>query len=569
LRSKNHRCLALLLTGSLVAAACSGTGGGAGDEPGDESREAGGTDADAEVGPPQAGGSLVYGLEAETTDGWCLPEARLAISGIQVVRSMYDTLTVPDGDENFQPHLAESVEPNEDFTQWTITVREGVTFHDGSELTAEVVKNNLDAYRGARPPRSPDLFIFVFQDIESVEVTGPREVTVSMKRPWVSFDGFLYSSGRLGMMAQSQLDAEGQACRQQPIGTGPFMLEQWRPNESLTLTRNPNYWRTDENGEQLPYLEQLEYRPIPEVQQRVNGLQSGELDAFHATSDDGGTLLEARDQADAGQINLVESDDFSEVSHLMLNSGQPPFDNKLARQAVALAVDNARINEVVRRGLPELANGPFAPGAIGHLDDTGYPTEPDPERARQLAEQYEQETGEELTFRINSTPVPEIVQIVQLVQEDLANIGIETSTATFEQSALIEQAITGDFQMSTWRNYPGLDPDGLYVWWHSQSPDGSPNPVNFPRINDSEVDRLLDEGRVTGDREQREQIYQDLNRRLAEELYMLWGAWTIWAVPSATDVHGVVGARPVGTDGSEDYTGLALGHDPALLWREQ
>jgi peptide/nickel transport system substrate-binding protein len=109
----------------------------------------GGDDDDAGVGPPQRGGTLVYGLEAETTNGWCLPEGQLAIAGIQVARSIYDTLTVPTGDGSFAPFLAESVTPNADYTQWTITLRPGVTFHDGSPLTAEVVKNNLDAYRAA------------------------------------------------------------------------------------------------------------------------------------------------------------------------------------------------------------------------------------------------------------------------------------------------------------------------------------------------------------------------------------------------------------------------------------
>ncbi|MCZ7628743.1 MAG: ABC transporter substrate-binding protein [Microthrixaceae bacterium] len=100
---------------------------------------------------PVRGGELVYGIEAANSGGWCLPQAELAISGIQVAKSIYDTLTAPNADGEYVPFLAESVEPNDDFTQWTITVRDGVVFHDGSKLTAEVVKNNLDAYRGVYP----------------------------------------------------------------------------------------------------------------------------------------------------------------------------------------------------------------------------------------------------------------------------------------------------------------------------------------------------------------------------------------------------------------------------------
>ena len=121
------RVRGLLLALLLLATACAGVSSGS-------TQPSGGDDDDAGAGPPQYGGRMVYGLEAETTNGWCLPEAQLAIAGIQVARSIYDTLTVPDGEGGFQPFLAESVEPNADYTQWTITLRDGVTFHDGTPL---------------------------------------------------------------------------------------------------------------------------------------------------------------------------------------------------------------------------------------------------------------------------------------------------------------------------------------------------------------------------------------------------------------------------------------------------
>jgi ABC-type transport system substrate-binding protein len=91
--------------------------------------------------------------------------------------------------------------------------------------------------------------------------------------------------------------------------------------------------------------------------------------------------------------------------------------------------------------------------------------------------------------------------------------------------------------------------------------------VNFMGFDDPEVNQLLDRGRVTADRAQRQEIYAELNRELNRENYMLWSAWAIWAVPMDPDFHGVVGARP--PDGGADYTGLAVGHDMALAWKEQ
>ena len=111
--------------------------------------------------------------------------------------------------------------------------------------------------------------------------------------------------------------------------------------------------------------------------------------------------------------------------------------------------------------------------------------------------------------------------------------------------------------------YPVLDPDGLYVWWY-----GAGNPVNFMGFDDPEVNALLDQGRENPDPTARQQIYADLNRELAKENYMLWASWTIWAIPMQPEFHNVVGAQPPDYSKSP-YTGLALGHDLALLWKEQ
>ncbi len=191
-------------------------------------------------GTPVPGGEITYGLEAETASGWCLPEAQLAISGIQVARAIYDTLTAPDENGEIKPFLAESVTPNADNTVWTIKLRDGIKFSDGTALDATVVKNNLDAYRGTYPARQPLLFVFTFQDIASVDVVDPLTVTVTTKRPWVDFPWFLWGSARVGIMGQAQLDST--SCNDDLIGTGPFIKDSWTVNNSFVATKNPNYW---------------------------------------------------------------------------------------------------------------------------------------------------------------------------------------------------------------------------------------------------------------------------------------------------------------------------------------
>ena len=548
---RRRRWALVLLAIALVASACASVESGS-------TQVSGGDDDDAGMGPPQYGGRLVYGLEAETTNGWCLPEGQLAIAGIQVARSVYDTLTVPNGDGEFVPFLAQSVTPDAAATVWTIALRPGITFHDGSPLTAEVVKNNLDAYRGDYPARSSLLFQFVLGDIAAVDVVDPLTVQVTTTRPWPSFPSFLYSSGRLGILAQAQLD-DPDNCATDLIGTGPFKLVEWQVNDHLSLERNEDYWRTDADGNRLPYLDELEFRPVIEQQQRINGLKAGEIDAFHTST--ALTVDEMRALDEAQQVNLAESADFAEVAMLMTNATKPPFDNQVARAAIANALRIDLANEIQGKGIPQIANGPFAPGSLGYVEDTGMPRG-DVEEAKRLVEQYEAETGQPLKFQITSTPEPDTLASAQLAAQFFEEAGMDVSITSLDQSSLISAAISKDFQLMTFRNYPGLDPDNNYVWWYGQG-----NPVNFSGFDDPDVNRLLDAGRATADRAQRQLIYGELNHVLARQGYFLWSTWTRWAVPMDPAFHGVVGARPPG--GGPDYTGLALGHDMAYMWKEQ
>jgi peptide/nickel transport system substrate-binding protein len=545
------RLLALLLALLLVAAACGG------DDGGDDGTEGGLDDAEVDVpeaeGEPQMGGEVVYGLEAETNGGFCLAEAQLAISGIQVARTLYDTLTVPTESGEIEPYLAESVEPNEDHTEWRITPREGVVFHDGSPLDAQIIADNLNAYRGAYEGRSPLLFRFVFQDIENVTVDG-NEVVVSMKRPWVAFDWFLWGSSRVGIMGRAQLDADGSGCANNMVGTGPFKLESWTVNQSLVAVKNPDYWQQDESGNQLPYLDKITYRPINEVAQRVNALESGQIDMLH-TSDNEQLADRLRPLAEGGDVEVFESDAYGEVNYLMLNSSTPPFDNINARKAVAHALDREFLIEVRGGGIGTPADGPFAEDVLGYVEDPGFP-QFDVDMAKEFADTYQQETGEPLRFTYTFVTSESGSLTAQEIQTQMRDAGIEMDVRPAgDQATTINQALAGDFQAVGWRNHPGADPDTQYNWWYEGSP------VNFGRITDPEVNRLLDEGRTNP--ENREQTYQDLTRRFAEQVWNIWTSRTIWAVGHHADIKGVLGPTiPRGAN----FPGLGTGHFVHGMW---
>lgn len=500
---------------------------------------------------------MVYALEAENTNGWCLPEGQLAIAGIQVARAVYDTLTIPNEDAEYVPFLAESVEANDDFTEWTIKVREGVTFHDDTELTGEVVRNNIEAWRGKYPGRTALLLQFVFSNIASTELVDPMTVKVTTATPWPSFDAYLFLSGRAGIMAQSQLD-DTQTCDAKLVGTGPFEQVEWTENESFLAKKNPDYWQKDADGNQLPYLDEIEFRPIVDGEARQNSLIGGEISALHTSGAEQVQFLQA--EAESGNVNLTSSDDFAEVSYGLFNTSRPPFDNINARKAAAYAFDSEGFNQVRNLDLFTMASGPFAPGEIGYLEDAGFPRY-DLDEAKKYAALYQEETGNPLEFTISSVDDPSTLASVEFIQNNAEAVGATVRVRPIAQAELITTAISGDFQALSWRNHPGGNPDGQYVWWHSTSP------ANFGRINDPELDRLLDEGRAETDEERRREIYEDVNRLFADKVYNLWFNWTQWNVATAPNVFGVYG--PDLPDGSKPFTGLATGHSVTGMWIEE
>ena len=550
-RASWQRLLVIIAALSFVVAAC-----GSSSNKNGASNSGGGGTSSSETSKPVVGGKVVYGLEAETTGGFCLPEAQLAIAGIQVARSVYDTLTAPNDKGEYKPYLAKSVDHSADYKTWTIGLRDGVKFTDGTALDATVVKNNLDAYRNAYPNRHPLLFTFVFTNIDTITATDPMTVTVTTKLPWIDFPAYLYSSGRLGMMGQAQLD-DATGCDKNLIGTGPFMPH--GPVTSTTdidLFKNPSYWQKDADGTQLPYLDELEYRAIPDDNARLNALQSHQLDVLH--TDVPQVITQLQPMADSGSISLTTSDNQAETAYVMFNSSTAPFDNADARAAVVEAFDTDTYNQTQNAGLLTEANGPFAPGNLGNLDNTGY-SKFDLNGAKAKVAAYKAATGQDLAFTLSTTNEPITIQGAQLFQQMMKDAGIAVTLANTDQSTLINQAIAGQFQAVGWRNHPGGDPDTQYVWWHSGSP------VNFGRIKDATLDQLLDDGRSNPDAAARKKDYEDLNRLFAQQNYNMWEYWVKWSIATQTNVHGVYGPDlPDG--GGKPAPGLAVGHPTLGLY---
>ncbi len=498
-----------------------------------------GASAGAASGPTH-GGTLTFALGAETTGGYCLPgTAELATQGIEVATAIYDTLTTINSKGQIVPFLAKSVTPDATFTHWTVQLRSGIQFQDGEPLDANAVKLNLDTYRGDNPNIASQLSPFSLKPITSVDVTGPLTLELTTSEPWPALPWYLYGTGRTGIVAPAQL-ASNQVCPTRMIGTGPFELVSWQPNEDLIVKRNPHYWRPG-----LPYLDEIKFEIVTDAASMQNGLVGGDYDVIQTA--DALSILALRERKASGQSNEYDTDAGAEVGYGLLNLAKPPFNDINARLAVAYAGDANELNQIRNRGLETIATGPFAPNTPYYLTPAQARAAGAPyhniAKAKHYAALYSAaHGGQPLNFEFLTSTDPELLAQAEVVKEQDAKAGIGLTIKQVDQSTLISLALAGDFDESAFLNHPQGDPDTQYVWWHSGSP------VNFSHINDPVIDSDLDQARVSTNPSQRVALYRNLNERFSSQVYELWAWYNKWAVASQPNVQGLINSPlPDGT----------------------
>ncbi len=553
------RLLAVLLALGLVAAACGGDDDDSGGGGTDTTAGGGGsTETTEAAGEPTPGGSLVMGIEADTSSPWTPSKAVCAVSCHAVMRAVYDPLTLIDEDGNVIPNLA-TVEPNADYTVWTITAQPGVTFHDGTPFDGAAIADNL-----ARQQAS-FLTGKVLTDVTAIEVdpADPMKVNVTMSRPWVAFDYYL--SAQIGYMASPTWMAAADSdpsLESKPVGTGPFVFDSYQVGQSFKASKNPDYWQ-----EGYPYLDSIEYRIIPDGKTRENALLAGDLDAMHTTT--GETIANLREQA--AEYPMIESTQWGETGYWLMHVTQEgsPLTDQRVRCALAYATDVETIRQATGAGVADIANGPYSPEQIGYLEDTGYPTY-DVEQAKALVDEYEAENGPiELAYATTNDATN--LQTAQLIEQMWKDVGIDISIEQIEQGQFIVTALQGDFQVFLWRNHGGSDPDGQYVWWTSDNalPVGQ-LALNFGRIKDDVIDENLDIIRSNPDPAARQAAAEAINRQFGEQCYNLWGTWTVWAIPHTPSVMGIEDyLSPDGTAVAEAVGTTSGSFFPQSVWIQQ
>ncbi len=522
-RSAALRLLAVSLAIGVGATACGGSSDG---DATTSSTADGASGASPNVtipaeGEPTAGGALTYGVEAET-DGWNPATARWAISGHLIGMTIFDPLAAYDADGVAQPYLAESFEADDTGTMWTIGVRDGVSFHDGTPCDAAAIAKALEAFRGSILTKG------ALTPIESITVVDASTIEVRMSSPWFTFPSALTT--QVGYVAApAQLDATGEASVAEPIGTGPFVFEEWVPDDHLGVSKNTAYWRDG-----LPYLDEITFEPIVDATTRVNGLLAGDLDVVHVVNAD--TIADLEVAADNGEIQLLLDPTEQEEFFLMPNQAKPPFDDLDARLAVAHAIDREKYNETFGAGLTQLATGPLMPANPWYtkVEPPAY----DPEAAKELVAAYEAEHGP-ISFTMAAAADPYSRSSVQSFVEDLAAVGIEVEAEFTDQTQLIGAVVGGQYDMVLWRQFAAADPDADYIWWHSGTGDPTSIDLNLAKISDPELDAALDAGRSTADDAVRMEAYAEVQRLMNDNAHYIWLNHTQWAIGTANDVRDI------------------------------
>ncbi|MGB8860854.1 MAG: ABC transporter substrate-binding protein, partial [Ilumatobacteraceae bacterium] len=478
----------------------------------------------------------------------------------QVIRNIYDSLTLPNDSGSWSPYLASAVTPNDDYTEWKITAREGVTFHDGTPFDgAAIVENLTRAKQGILTGNALRPV-----DTIAVDPADPMTAVVTMNTPWVAFPFVII--GQAGMQASPTWLAASDAddtLKSKPVGTGPFMYEDYKPGEVFAMVKNPDYWNAP-----YPYLDAIEFRPIADALNRRDALRSGTVDMIQTTN--GQTIADNRDSEEFPQTEIANN---AETAYTLLHVSQEgsPLTDQRVRCALAYASDEQLLIDTIGAGVNQISFGPFSPTMVGYLEHTGFPEAQDMAKAQELIAAYKADNPGELNLSLATTTDQTNLTIAQQQQQWWTEAGVDNVTIDqIDQANYIVTALLGNFQVFQWRNNGGFDLDQQYIWWHSKAaPPVGELALNFGRIRDPQLDALLDENRASTDAARKKEIAEEVNKLFGTQCYNLWGSYTIWDVLYKPSVHGPV-TFPLPDGGNAIFgAGISGTFYPMTVWVDQ
>lgn len=420
------------------------------------------------------------------------PHVATSFATVLVNGSIYEGLTSVDKDLKVVPELAESWTVSPDGLTYVFTLRQGAKFHDGSPVTPADV---AASFARVRDPKTGSPYASRIDMVKEVTATGDRQVTVTLTTPSAPF---LANLPQISIVPAAAATG-GIDLQRKTDGTGPFTLKEWVPDTYLLLAKTDGYWDPG-----LPKLDAVKINIVPEASTRQVGLSGGTYQLLPNVDPATAATL----QGTPG-VTLLETTDLS-YTLVGMNVTKPPFDNPKVREALNTAIDRSQVVEAAYFGKGQ-PGGPLSPGlkdwALPVADFPCYTA--DPEKAKALLA----EAGVTLPLKAELKVLGSnqlVVDVAQVVQAQLNAAGFEVALNVQEQGTFIQDWRNSNFQLFASINGGNVDPDGyLYRTFRTG---GSTNVFKY---SDAEVDKLLDEGRVTLDPAKRKAIYADLQKRLA------------------------------------------------------
>lgn len=508
------------------------------------------TPAPADEPTPQTGGTLVYATgDAEPS---CLdPHVGGNYPQALISTQYLEPLVGRDATGAMQPWLAESWAVSDDGLTWDFTLKSDITFTDGTPFDAAAVKANIEHLQD--PATQSSTGFIATTKVDSVEVVDDTHARFHLSAPDSALVESL-SQPWTAMQSPAGIERGMEENCQTPVGTGPFIVESWEPQQRVTLVRNDAYVThgPEANHDGNAYIERIEWRFIPDAATRQAALASGEVNVIDnpLPSD-----IAAAEQAGIGHINAPRP---GSVNRIELNSGQAPFDDLRVREAFVKSADPGPGIAALFQGAATQTFSPLAstePTAVG--EESLFTT--DPEAAKKLldeagwqpgADGVREKNGKRLTVRFpvstNQSTAAE-QSLFEQIQANTAQVGFDVQLEPVDLATWHERLGSKAYEAVS-APYSKVGPDVLRILYHSTGIVPAPSGyfANHAMLQDPEVDRILTEASATSPGAERDQLYADAQRRILES-YVLLPLYDQQNHFLTNNVEGVVALGTVGT----------------------
>ncbi|MGA0064402.1 MAG: ABC transporter substrate-binding protein [Ilumatobacteraceae bacterium] len=517
----------------------------------------------AKVSAPVRGGELKVGVFDQFI-GFCMADNN-ANSALFAVRSMYETWVEQRADGKIVPYLLRNMTPSADFKTWTLTVRDGITFHDGSPVNAQALVLNLEALRGTlfingllgRTPAtpSPSTAGAFTGNIASVTATGPMTVVVTLVKAATDFPENLYGSGRFVARGAAQLT--GGKCSTTVVGTGPFKLTSFNANQ-LVVEKNPTYWRKDASGQALPYLDKITFTYLVDAKPRESGVKNGSLDMAMFSSAGESRVMGAL-QKNSKVTSLISQPDY--YPFIWFNNRIAPFNDRNARLAFSHALDHARYVKVRQAGLA----GAVVPDSIVGPNSIMYTNKGFAKFNLNGAKDYVAKwkaanPGKELEFSFPYTAgSTDSLANVTLIKQMVEAAGMKMNLLPQTTAEIITKALPQTYQVMSLTLAEGTGTAFTLPFLVSDNTFGNaanpfnaaaratgnlalaavPRILNLANINDPGLETLLVDARATNSPAAKRRLYQQATQRVQSEAYVATVGYTQYGLVYSKKVQGV------------------------------